>query len=133
MAEIRRLNPHDPLPGGHYVAVMRRFDEDDPKRVMVETIVGHASGAEETSRPQRADGFFMEYEEAVEAAKHLAERAGLAAVYAVDRTAGPRERDILAHGGDHSTGMDALSDTDLEEGERGPDMRDVGRAPPPES
>lgn len=121
MAEIHRLRPHDPLPDGRFIAVMRRFDEDDPRRVMVEMIMSRPHHGESTSRPQRADGYFMEYEEAIEAASHLADAEGLA-VYAVDRTAGPRERDILAHGGDHSAGPEA-DDMDLEDGEHGPDMR----------
>lgn len=103
---------------------MRRFDEDDPRGLMVEMIVSHASGAEETSRPVRADGRFMDLEEAVEAARPLADARGIQAVHVVDRTAGPRERDILSHGGDHSVHMDQLDDMDLEDGEKGPDMRD---------
>ncbi len=43
----------------------------------------------------------------------------------IDRTAGPRERDIQQHGGDHSIHMERLDDDDLEEGEAGPDMRDL--------
>ena len=39
-------------------------------------------------------------------------------------SAGPRERDILHHHGDHSVHMERLDDFDLEEGERGSDMRD---------
>ena len=123
MAELRRLSPHDPLPDGRFVAVMRRFDEDDPRRVMVEMIVSHRSGAERTSRPQREDGSFMEYEEAIEAAQREADAHGVPLVCAVDRTAGPRERDILAHDGDHSA-RDQVDDMDLEEGEHGSDMRD---------
>jgi hypothetical protein len=66
----------------------------------------------------------MDLEEAVEAARRVADEAGIAAVQVIDRTAGPRERDILQHGGDHSVHMERLDDDDLEEGERGPDMRD---------
>ena len=122
MAQIHRLNPHDPLPDSRFIAVLRRFDEDDPQRVMVEMVLSRPGHGEHTSRPQRADGFFMEYEEAIEAASRLADEDGIA-VYAIDRTAGPRESAILAHGGDHSVGMDTVQDMDLEEGERGPDMR----------
>jgi len=103
---------------------MRRFDEDDPRRLMVEMIVSHRSGAEETSRPVGADGTFMEIDEAVAAARSLADARGLDAVHVVDRTAGPRERDILSHGGDHSVHMEQLDDMDLEDGEKGSDMRD---------
>lgn len=124
MAEIRHLRPHDPLPSGHAVTVMRRFDEDDPRRLMVEMIVSHRSGGEETSRPQRADGSLMAFEEAIEAARRHAEEHGLTVVYAVDRTGGPREQEVLRREGDHSVGADRLDDADLEEGEHGPDMRD---------
>lgn len=124
MAETRTLQPHDPLPGPPAVVVMRRFDEDDPRRLMIELIVSHASGAEETSRPVRADGRLMEFEEAIASALDLAAARGLDLVHVVDRTAGPRERDILSHGGDHSVDMDQLDDMDLEDGEKGPDMRD---------
>jgi hypothetical protein len=124
MAEVMMLEPHDPLPPAPAIVVMRRFDEDEPRSVMIEMIVSHASGAEETSRPVRADGTLMELEEAVEAARGLADSHGLAQVHVVDRTAGPREREILEHAGDHSVHMDALDDMDLEEGEKGPDMRD---------
>jgi hypothetical protein len=91
---------------------------------MIELIVSHASGAEETSRPLRDDGTPMELDEAIAAARNLAGERSLEAVYVVDRTAGPRERDILSHGGDHSVAMDHLDDMDLEDGEKGPDMRD---------
>ena len=69
----------------------------------------------------------MPFEEAVDAGRRVAESEGLDVVYAVDRTAGPREREILAHGGDHTVDMDKLDDMDLEDGERGPDMRDPVR------
>lgn len=124
MVETRTLQPHDPLPDPPAIVVMRRFDEDDPRSLMVEQIVSHTSGAEETSRPTRDDGLLMDFEEAIEAARKLAAARRLEFVYVVDRTAGPRERDILSHGGDHSVGMDQLDDMDLEDGEKGPDMRD---------
>ncbi len=125
MAEIRTLNPHDPMPeGGHSVIVMRRFDEDDPHRTVVEVTLTHRRGLPERTRPARADGTAMSLEEAVAAARQVADEAGIEAVQVIDRTAGPRERDILQHGGDHAIHMERLDDTDLEEGERGPDMRD---------
>lgn len=124
MVETRMLQPHDPLPNPPAVVVMRRFDEDNPRSLMVELIVAHSSGAEETSRPVREDGTFMEMDEAIEMARAIAPRQGLALVHVVDRTAGPRERDIITHGGDHSVHMDDLEDMDLEDGEKGPDMRD---------
>lgn len=124
MVETRRLNAHDPLPDGRFVAVLRRFAEDGPREVMVETVVADGRGAERTARPQRADGSFMEYEEAVTDAERFAEAQGIPLVCAIDRTAGPRERDILAHGGDHSAVGEQLDDTDPEDGETGSDMRD---------
>ncbi|MBV9758269.1 MAG: hypothetical protein JO047_14560 [Alphaproteobacteria bacterium] len=124
MVKTRTLQPHDPLPDPPAIVVMRRFDEDDPRRLMIELIVAHASGAEETSRPLRDDGTPMDLDEAIAAARKLAGERSLEAVYVVDRTAGPRERDILSHGGDHSVDMDQLDDMDLEDGEKGPDMRD---------
>ena len=125
MAEIRTLEAHDPLPGAPAIVVMRRFDEDNPRRLMIELITSHPSGAEETSRPVRSDGALMDLNEAIEAARSLADTRGLKVVHVVDRTAGPRERDILSHGGDHTVHMDELDDMDLEDGEKGPDMRDL--------
>lgn len=124
MAEVRTLQPHDPLPDAPAIVVLRRFDEDDPRRLMIELITSHPSGAEETSQPVRADGGLMDLDEAIASARALADRQGLTVVHVVDRTAGPRERDILSHGGDHTVHMDELDDMDLEDGERGPDMRD---------
>jgi hypothetical protein len=65
----------------------------------------------------------MSFEAAIQAARKVADEAGIAAVQVLDRTAGPRERDIQQHGGDHTIHMDRLDDDDMEEGERGPDMR----------
>ena len=125
MAEIRRLNAHDPMPeGGHSVIVMRQFDEDDPHKTVVEVTLTHRHGLPERTHPARADGSAMGLEEAVEAARAVADEAGIAAVDVIDRTAGPREQDILQHDGDHTVNMDLLDDDDREEGERGPDMRD---------
>ena len=127
MAEIRRLDPHDPLPEGpgKHLVVMRRFEEDDPDRRMVEIILTSQPGSVEQTRPMRPDGRPMSLKEAVASAREVAETEGLDRIYVVDRTAGPREKDILQHHGDHSVHMDDLDDFDLEEGERGPDMRDL--------
>lgn len=124
MIEVRRLHSHDPLPGGHSITVLLRFEEERPNATMVEMVVSHKSGAEETSRPVGADGRLLDLDEAIEQAIELARRKGLTVVYRIDRTAGPREQDILAHGGDHGVNGELLSDDDMEEGERGPDMRD---------
>jgi hypothetical protein len=127
MAEIRRLDPHDPLPEGpgKHLVVMRRFEEDDPDRRMVEIILTSQPGSVEQTRPMRPDGTPMSLKEAVASAREVAKTEGLDRIYVVDRTAGPREKDILQHHGDHSVHMDDLDDFDLEEGERGPDMRDL--------
>ena len=127
MTAVRRLNPHDPLPDdlGRHVLVLHRFDEDEPRRTVVELSLVTAPGRVEATRPSRPDGKPMSFEEAVEAGKRVAASEGLDVVYAVDRTAGPREKSILTHGGDHSAPGEALDDTDMEEGERGPDMRDL--------
>ena len=125
MADIRSLDPHDPMPeGGRSVIVMRRFDEDDPHRTVVEITLNHGRGLPERTHPMRPDGSAMSLDEAAEAARRVADEEGIATVQVIDRTAGPRERDIQQHGGDHSIHMDRLEDDDLEEGEPGPDMRD---------
>jgi hypothetical protein len=124
MSEIVRLAPHDPIPSGpaKHVIVLHRFDEDTPQRtITMITLTGHP---DETTRPVRPDGHPMELEEAIAAAQRVAESEGLSRVFVVDRTAGEREQDILQHGGDHSVNMEKLVDFDLEDGERGPDMRD---------
>jgi hypothetical protein len=124
MAEIRTLNPHDPLPDhGHHVVVLRRFDEDDPHKTVIEVTLTHARGLPERTHPARPDGTQMSLAEAVAAARRVADEAGIAVVQVIDRTAGPREHDIQLHGGDHSIHMERLDDDDLEEGEPGPDMR----------
>lgn len=126
MAEIRTLNPHDPMPDyGQHVVVMRSFDEDDPHKTIVEVTLTHAGAMPERTRPVHPNGTPMSLEDAIKAAMRVADDAGVATVQVIDRTAGPRERDILQHGGDHSIQMDRLDDSDMEEGERGPDMRDT--------
>ncbi len=125
MADIRTLDPHDPMPdGGRSVIVMRRFDEDDPHRTVVEITLTHGRGLPERTHPMRPDGLAMSLDEAVEAARQVADQEGIATVQVIDRLSGPRERDVQQHGGDHSIHMERLDDDDLEEGEQGPDMRD---------
>lgn len=130
MTEIRYLDPHDALPDdlGRHVLVLKRFDEDEPRRTVVELTLVTAPGRIEATRPMRPDGNPMSFEEAVEAGKLVAQSEGMTVVHAVDRTAGPREREILASGGDHTVDMDKLDDMDLEDGERGSDMYDVRNA-----
>ena len=124
MIETIRLAPHDPIPSGpaRHVIVLRRFDEDAPKQTVTQiTLTGHP---DETTHPVHPDGRKMGLEEAIEAAKEVAASEGLSRVFVLDRTAGERESDILRHGGDHSVHMEKLVDSDLEDGERGADMRD---------
>ena len=90
----------------------------------MEITLTHGRGLPERTRPARPDGSAMDLAEAAEAARRVADEEGIATVQVIDRTAGPRERDVQQHGGDHSIHMDRLDDDDLEEGERGPDMRD---------
>lgn len=125
--KTRKLEPHAPLPEGKHVSVLRRFDEDNPDRVITEIVLGTAPGRTETANPARPDGTPMPLGEAIDAAKRVAESEGITTVFVVDRLAGTREHEILEHGGDHSVDMDHLDDMDLEEGERGPDMRDPVR------
>lgn len=125
MAELRRLAPHDPLPEhGRYMLVLRRFGEDDPRFTVTEVIVSEGGAPRRLEVPLRADGTPVSFEEAIEVAKGQADALKLDALYAVDRTAGPREREVLDHGGDHSFSTDRLEDTDPEDNEPGSDIRD---------
>lgn len=125
MAAIRRLAPHDPVPeSGRYLIVMRRFAEDAPRLTVTELIASDGEHAPVLTVPAGGDGAPLGFEAALRAAVARADREGLAEVIAVDRTAGPREREVLAHEGDHAVHGEVLADTDLEEGEPGPDIRD---------
>ena len=124
MTDIIRLAPHDPIPTGpgRHVVVLHRFDEDEPKKTVVTiTLTGHP---DQTTHPRRPDGELMNIDEAIEAAQRVAESEKLSRVVVSDRTQGEREQDILSHGGDHTVHMEELVDTDVEDGERGADMRD---------
>ncbi len=128
MTEIRKLEPHDPVPDqGRHIVILRRFDEDDPRRVMLELLVFRGGRAPEITRPVRADGTPMTVQETLSAARNLADRERLEPIYVLDRLAGAREREILQHHGDHTVNMGELDDFDFEEGERGTDMRDRGQ------
>lgn len=125
MAEIRKLQPHDPVPEqGRHVVLLRRFDEDDPRRAVIECVIVRGSGLPERMRPMHPDGSLMDMTAALEAARALAESERLEIIYIIDRLAGPREREIWRNHGDHTVRMTELDDFDLEEGERGSDMRD---------
>ncbi len=124
MTETRTLQPHDPLPDGPAVILMRRFEEDAPRQVMMELIVIRADQTEHTSRLLDDDGAPLSWDRAETRAREEATEAGLHQLYHVDRTGGTREQEVLAHDGDRSVNMEALDDDDLEEGEPGSDMRD---------
>jgi hypothetical protein len=121
---LHRLAPHDPLPEiGAYVLVIRHFGEDDPTVRLVDITVSQPEG--DATRPAlRADGTPMGLDEAIVLGVRRAAGAGIADVYVVDRTAGPREQEVVQRGGDHSFSGDALADDDADEGRHGADMRD---------
>jgi hypothetical protein len=117
MTDIIRLQPHDPLPEAKpYALVIRRFGEDDPNATITEI---DFFGAHPTMT--LAAGA---WEDVVHAAQHEAQHRGYKVLYAVDRTAGAREQEILAHHGDHGVRSEELSDTDLEEGQSGSSLLD---------
>ena len=123
--EIRRLDPHDPLPVGQtgHVLVLRRFDEDDPRKIVIGITLTGPPGRSETVQPMHADRTAMSLEKAVAAAREVAESEGVSQVFVLDRTAGRLEHEIVEHAGDHSFPGKTLDDTDQEDGESGPDMR----------
>ena len=125
MINTTMLAPHDPMPSGpgHHVVVLRRFREDDPAHTEVQIVL--TGTPEQLTHPRRPDGTPMELDEAVAAAHKVAETEGLSRIFVLDRTGGPREKDILQYGGDHSVHMETLKDTDDEDGVSGTDMRDI--------
>jgi hypothetical protein len=70
------------------------------------------------------DGRAAELDDAIMLGQSVAGRERIETVYVVDRTAGPRERAVIERHGDHSVGDASLDDDDMEDGERGSDMRD---------
>ena len=130
MAEVRRLAPQDALPeDGRYILVIKRFAEDAPRTTLIELVSAvDPDSPPEMTIPVLPDGSAMDFEAAIDAARAQADSEEVeVAVYAVDRTAGRRAQEVLASGGDHTVHMETLDDTDLEEGERGSDMRDRRR------
>ena len=126
MAAIRRLDPHDPLPDGpaRRVVVLRRFDEDEPGRIVTDISLHGTSGLPEVARPAGPGGQPLSLDDVVAAAVKVADSEGIATVTVIDRTAGPLEREVIGHAGDHAFAGRPLDDSDPEDGERGPDMRD---------
>jgi hypothetical protein len=127
MTAFTTLEPHAALPDGPAIILMRRFEEDDPHHMMMELIVIHANQSEETSRLLDAQGMPLGLDQARERAARQSAESGIAALYYIDRTAGPRERVVTAHDGDRSYDLDGLSDTDEADGVTGSDMRDRGQ------
>ena len=125
MIEVRRLDPHDPLPEGrsHRVIVLRRFDEDDPRKIVTEITLTAAPGRSEVARPAHVDGSAMSLEEVIAAAQQVAKTEGIEQVFVLDRTAGQLEHEVIEHAGDHSFPGKQLRDDDPEDGEMGADMR----------
>ena len=124
MTRIIDLAPHDPLPDGPALVLLKRFEEDDPRQIMIEMIALDDHHTESNLRVSGADGRPPSWEEATRRAETIATEGKMPLLYRIDRTAGPREQEIAAHGGDHSANMEQLDDSDLEDGEHGPDMRD---------
>jgi hypothetical protein len=124
MAEIRMLDAHDAMPDGRgrHVIVIKQFHEDAPRQTVIQMILSRGEGPDELTEPVHADGSKMSFEEALRAARAVADSENIHFVYGIDRTRGPREAQVLAAGGDHSVAMDKLDDFDVEEGERGADM-----------
>jgi hypothetical protein len=123
MVEIIRLDPHDPVPeGGKFALVIRRFGEDDPNAVITEV---DFFGAHPTmTLAAGANGEPLAFEDVVHKAAAEAKTRGFARVYAVDRTAGRREQEVIGHHGDHSVRSEELSDTDEEDGVEGSTILD---------
>jgi hypothetical protein len=126
MPRIVNLAPHDPLPdqSAPHVLVMRRFGEDDPHVIYTEVTTTRGPGRSHSAPAVMPDGRAAELDDAIMLGKSVAERERIEAVYVVDRTAGPRERAVIERNGDHSVGDAPLDDDDMEDGERGSDMRD---------
>jgi len=127
MTDIIRLSPTDPLPAGHHNAILiRRFGEDDPNAIVTELdFYGAHPVMLIAVGPAGAP---VEWEDAVQTARHAAGLRGYARLYTVDRTAGLRAQAVLAHGGDHSIFAAELSDTDEADGVRGATLLDAPRA-----
>jgi hypothetical protein len=123
MAKVIRLEPHDPLPErGEHALVIRRFGEDDPNAVITEIDFYGRSPTMQVAVSD--DGQPLDWEDAIQGARAEARVRGYSVLYAVDRTAGRREQEVLAHNGDHSVFSGELSDTDEEDGVTGSSLLD---------
>ncbi|WP_428395299.1 hypothetical protein [Lichenicoccus sp.] len=131
MTHIIDLAPHDPLPDGPALVLLRRFEEDDPRRIMIEIVALDSHHTESNARLTDDHGRPMSWEDATAHAMRTATDARFEALYRIDRLAGPRETEIVSHNGDHATNMENLEDFDPEDGEPGTDMRDRGNSGAP--
>ena len=123
MTKIVHLAPHDPIPpAGEHGLVLRRLGEDNPTAIVTEIVFYGAAGG--STAAHHPDGTAMTMNEAVASARAQAEQRGLQTLYILDRTQGEREREVLRAHGLHNFTADILSDTDLENGEQGSDLRD---------
>jgi hypothetical protein len=123
MTHIVHLAPHDPIPApGAHGLVLRRLGEDDPNAVVTEIVFHGPDGGNMAA--VHADGTAMSLEQAVTAARALAEQRHIHTVFVLDRTGGPREQEVLHDHGGHNFPGDTLSDTDQEDGVHGSDLRD---------
>ena len=128
MTRLVDLAPHDPLPNGPAMVLLRRFEEDDPRRIMIEIVALDSHHTESNARLTDDRGRPLSWEDATAHAMQTATEARFETLYRIDRLAGPREADIVSHNGDHATNMENLEDTDPEDGEPGTDMRDRGNS-----
>ena len=118
MTEIIRLSPHDPVPDyGNHALVLRRMGEDDPNAVVTEIVF---YGANPSTTPVGN----VSLNDTIKAASAEAGKRGLKTLYVVDRTAGKLEQEALHDHGERNFTGDTLEDTDAEDGEAGPDIRD---------
>ena len=125
MTEIVRLDPHDALPEATpFALVIRRFGEDDPTAVVTEIdFYGDHPSVSVATGPAGAP---VAWEDAIQFARREASQRGYTTLYAVDRTAGRREQEIINRHGDHSAREDALADSDEEDGVEGSTILDRG-------
>ncbi len=123
MTKVITLDPHDPLPErGDFALVLRRFGESDPNTVITE--IDFFGRHRTMSVAVSPDGSPLPWHDVLQGARLEAESRGYAVLYAVDRTAGRREQEVIAHHGDHSAFAGELSDTDEQDGVSGSSLLD---------
>jgi len=119
MAKIVILNPHDPLPARRRDAVLlRRFGEDDKSAIVTELDFAGA-------HPVMYFDAALAWGDILRAAYRSTVQHGLTHLYVVNRTAGPREAEVVLHHGDHGAFAGVLEDVDVADGVRGATMLDL--------